>query len=74
MGKIKDKSLEDILNRSTAEKLVVVESLWENIREQIIDSPPSKDELVLVEERYEQYKKKPVSKKWDDIKKSYLKN
>lgn len=74
MGKVKDKNLNEILKRSTAEKLVLVESLWENIREEIIASPADEKEINLVKERYVEYKKNPeLSKKWEDIKKNYLK-
>lgn len=74
MGKVKDKNLNEILKRSTAEKLVLVESLWENIREEIIASPADEKEINLVKERYMEYKKNPeLSKKWEDIKKNYVK-
>lgn len=74
MGKIKDKNLLEILKRSTAEKLVVVESLWENIREDVANNPVEKAEIDFVSERLDEYKKSPaLTKKWEDIKKNYIK-
>ena len=74
MGKIKDKNLDEILKRSTAEKLFVVESLWENIRSEVANETTDKEELNFANERYEDYKKNTSEvKKWDDIKKDYFK-
>lgn len=77
MGKVKDKNLAEILKRSTAEKLFVVESLWENIRNEVVNENANnvnKEELDFANERYEDYKKNPSQvKKWDDIKKDYFK-
>ena len=74
MGKVKDKNLDEILKRSTAEKLFVVESLWENIRNEVVNEKTTKEELDFANERYEEYKKAPSKvKKWDDIKKEYFK-
>lgn len=74
MSKTKDKYLDEILKRSTAEKLFLVETLWENIRNESITENLEKEELIFVTERYESYKKNTTKvKKWEDIKKNYLK-
>ncbi len=74
MGKIKDKNLSEILKRSTAEKLFVVECLWENLREEALNALPDKEQLNVVMERLDAYKKNPTKvKKWEDVKKNYLK-
>ena len=74
MAKILDKSMKDILGRSTAEKILVVESLWENIREEALMDEPTKEEISLVKDRLEEYKKNPSKiKSWSQVKKDYLK-
>ena len=74
MSKILDKSMKDILSRSTAEKILVVESLWENIREEALKDEPTQEEISLVKDRLEEYKKNPSKvKTWDEVKKNYLK-
>ncbi|MBA2614041.1 MAG: addiction module protein [Bacteroidetes bacterium] len=74
MGKLKDKNLDEILKRSMAEKLFVVESLWENIRSEAVKNGTDKEGIEFVNERLEAYKKNPTKiKKWEDIKKGYLK-
>ena len=73
MGKIQDKSMKDILSRSTAEKILLVETLWDNIAEESNNIPVSKEQLNLVKERLEEYKKNPSKKrKWDDFKNDFL--
>ncbi len=74
MEKVKDKNLFEILKRSPAEKLFVVECLWENLREEALKELPDKEQLNLVRERLEAYKKNPSNvKKWEEVKKNYLK-
>ena len=51
MGKVLDKSMKDILSRSTAEKILLVEALWDNIAEESNKIPISKEQLSLVKER-----------------------
>ena len=74
MEKIKDKNLSEILKWSPAEKLFVVECLWENLRDEALKELPDKEQLNLVRERLEAYKKNPSNvKKWQEVKKNYLK-
>jgi putative addiction module component (TIGR02574 family) len=73
MGKIQDKSMQDILSRSLAEKILVVEAIWDNIAEESNAIPISKEQLSLVKERLEEYKKNPSKKrKWEDFKNDFL--
>ena len=74
MGKVQDKSMKDILSRSTAEKILLVEAIWDNIAEESNSMPISEEQLNLVKERVAAYKKNPSKvKSWEDVKKSYLK-
>ncbi len=74
MSKIQDKSMKDILSRSTAEKILLVETIWDNIAEESNNIPVSKEQLNLVKERLEEYKKNPSKvKSWEEVKKNYLK-
>jgi putative addiction module component (TIGR02574 family) len=73
MGKIQDKSMKDILSRSTAEKILLVETIWDNIAQES-NIPISEEQLNLVKERLVEYKKNPSKvKTWDEVKKNYLK-
>jgi len=75
MGKIKDKSLDDLLNRSVAEKILAVEKIWDSIAEEShLNDIPSENEKNLIKERLALYKKNPGKvKKWEDVKANYLK-
>ncbi|HXB42249.1 MAG TPA: addiction module protein [Bacteroidia bacterium] len=67
-----EKSIKDILNCSTAEKLLAVEEIWDNIRKEAFLEKP--EEIKLVNERVAEYEKNPKKvKSWDLIKKNYLK-
>lgn len=72
---MKDKSLEDILNRSVAEQILAVEKIWDSIAEQSENLKPSQDQLDLVKERLEHYKKNPTLKRsWEEFKGDFLKS
>ena len=74
MGKLKDKSLNELFNHSLAEKILVVEKLWDNIRESSIDEKPTLSEKLLIKERLTEYKTNPNKvKKWEEVKATYLK-
>ncbi|MEO8760185.1 MAG: addiction module protein [Bacteroidia bacterium] len=74
MGKIQDKSMQDILSRSTAEKILLVEAIWDNIAEESKSIPIDAEQLNLVKERVVAYKKNPSKvKPWEEVKKNYLK-
>ncbi len=72
MGKIKDKSLNDLLKRSVAEKILAVEKIWDSIAEESISE--NKKNLNIVKERMEDYRKNPSKKRsWEEFKKEFLK-
>jgi len=74
MAKLKDKNLNELLKRSLAEKILVVEKLWDNIKESSKVEKATLTEKVLIEERLAEYKANPNKvKKWEDVKASYLK-
>jgi len=74
MGKIKDKSLNDLFNRSVAEQILAVEKLWDNIKETSLEEKPTVDEKKLINGRFASYKENPNKvKKWEDVKADYLK-
>ena len=71
---MKDKSLEDILNRSVAEQILAVEKIWDSIAEHSEQIRPSEKQLNLVKERLEDYKKNPALKRsWEEFKTDFLK-
>lgn len=70
---MKDKSLEDILKRSVAEQILAVEKIWDSIAEQSEQIIPSQQQLNLVKERLEDYKKDPSQiRSWNEFKKDFL--
>jgi putative addiction module component (TIGR02574 family) len=74
MGKLKDKSLHDILNRSVAEKILAVEKLWDNIKDSFEQDEPTVHEKKMIKQRLTLYKENPAKvKKWEDVKADYLK-
>jgi putative addiction module component (TIGR02574 family) len=74
MGKIKDKSLDEIMSRSVAEKILAVEKLWDNIKDAASENGPTDVEKKMLSERIASYKKNPNKvKKWEDVKSDYLK-
>jgi putative addiction module component (TIGR02574 family) len=74
MGKIKDKTLNELFNRSVAEKILAVEKLWDNIKESSANDEPTSFEKKLIKERLALYKENPTKvKKWEDVKADYLK-
>ena len=74
MGKLKDKSLNDILSRSVAEKILAVETIWDSIAEESEKIPVSDAQLSLVKDRLKEYKRDTSNvKTWEEVKKNYLK-
>lgn len=74
MGKVKDKNLDELFNRSITEKILAVEKLWDNIKESSILEKPSTAEKKMMKERMAAYKHKPSKvKSWQDVKETYLK-
>jgi putative addiction module component (TIGR02574 family) len=74
VGKVKDKQLDELFNRSIAEKILAVEKLWDNIRESSILEKPSTAEKKIIKERIAEYKQKPSKvKSWEDVRETYIK-
>jgi len=71
---MKDKSLEDIMSRSIAEQILVVEKLWDNIAEHSEHVRENEEQLNIATERLEEYKKNPSNKRsWEEFKGDFLK-
>jgi len=74
MGKSKDKSLDEILSRSVAEKILLVEKIWDDIKDSSIGEEPTIEEAKFLKKRLAEYKQDPTKvKTWQDLKASYLK-
>ena len=71
---MKDKSLEDIMKRSVEEQILAVEKIWDNIAKHSEQLAPSQQQLNLVRDRLEEYKKNPTNKRsWEEFKTDFLK-
>jgi len=74
MGKLKDKSLNDLLSRSVAEQILAVEKIWDNIKDNAGSDEATSDEKKLIKERLKLYKENPDKvHAWEDVKADYLK-
>lgn len=74
MGKSKDKSLDEILSRSVAEKILLVEKIWDDIKDSSVGDEPSAEETKILKKRLAEYKQNPTKvRTWEDVKTSYLK-
>ena len=62
--------ISDILKLSTAEKIIMVETIWDNIASENSKLKLSKEEKELLDERLASYKKNPENvRSWEDFKK-----
>jgi len=62
--------ISDILKLSTAEKILMVETIWDNIASENSKLKLSKEEKKLLDERLSSYRKHPENKRsWGDFKK-----
>ncbi len=62
--------ISDILKLSTAEKIMMVETIWDNIASENSKLKLSKEEKELLDERLASYKKNPENvRSWEDFKK-----
>ena len=65
--------LTDLLRLSIAERILLVEALWDSIAAENKDYKISDQELSMLQERYEEYKTNPSkSLSWDEVKKNIL--
>lgn len=67
-------SLNDILKLPIAERILAVEAIWDSIAAENKEYPLSDEELNLLEERWEEYKKNPSAvKTWEEVKANIFK-
>jgi putative addiction module component (TIGR02574 family) len=66
--------LSEILKLPLAERILAVEAIWDSIAAENKAYPLTEDELQVLEERWEEYKKNPAgAKTWEDAKANILK-
>ena len=65
--------LTELLRLSLAERILLVEALWDSIAAESNDYKITDQELRILQERYEEYKVNPSqSLSWDEVKKNIL--
>ena len=66
--------LSDILKLSVAERVLLVEAIWDSIAAENSQYRITDQELSMLQERYEEYKTNPSqSLSWDEVKKNIIK-
>ncbi len=66
--------LNEILKLPIAERILAVEAIWDSIAAENKDYPLSEEEILALEERWEEYKKNPsAAKTWDEVKANIIK-
>ncbi|CAN5793329.1 hypothetical protein BH11BAC7_BH11BAC7_20560 [soil metagenome] len=67
-------NLNEILKLPIAERILAVEAIWDSIAAENKDYPLTEEELHVLEERWEEYKKNPSAvKTWEEVKSAVLK-
>jgi len=65
--------LSEILRLSIAERILLVEAIWDSIAAENSQYKISDQELSTLQDRYEEYKANPSqSLSWDEVKKNIL--
>lgn len=65
-------SIQEILNLSVTEKILLVEKIWDSIAEDTAKQPLPNWKKELIEERLAEHKANPDSGvSWDELKKKY---
>jgi len=65
--------LSEILRLSIADRILLVEAIWDSIAAENSQYKISDQELSMLQERYEEYKANPShSLSWDEVKKNIL--
>lgn len=65
--------LTEILRLSIAERILLVEAIWDSIAAENNQYKITDQELTILQERYEEYKTNPSnSLSWDEVKKNIL--
>ena len=68
-----NKNIQDILNLSVEEKILAVETIWDNIADEVKAYPLTEEQKQMLNERVEEYKKDPSKvRKWEEFKKDFL--
>lgn len=65
-------SIQDIMNLSVPEKILLVEKLWDSIAEEANRKPLPEWKKKLLQERLAEHKKSPeAGLSWDELRKRY---
>jgi putative addiction module component (TIGR02574 family) len=65
-------SIQEILKLSVAEKILLVEKIWDSIAEDSTKQPMPEWKKQMLEERLEEHRKNPESGiSWEELKKKY---
>ena len=68
-----NKNVDEILKLSVSEKLLAVETIWDDIAQHNEELPLTKDQIMVLEDRLELYKANPKNiRDWQDFKKEFL--
>lgn len=68
-------SLQEIMNLSVPEKILLVEKLWDSIAEDTSRQPMPDWKKKLIEERLDEHKRNPDSgTSWEELKKKYYRS
>ncbi|CAN5199520.1 addiction module protein [soil metagenome] len=66
--------LNEILKLSIAERILAVEAIWDSIAAENKEYPISEEEILVLQERWDEYRKNPgAAKTWEDVKVNILK-
>ena len=69
-----NENIDKILELSLEEKILAVETIWDNISEEAKAYPLTQSQIQVLNERLEDYKKNPSNVRgWDEFKKEFLK-
>lgn len=68
-----NKNLDEILKMSVSEKLLAVETIWDDIARHNEELPLSDEQIMILEDRLESYRANPKNvRSWEDFKKEFL--
>lgn len=61
----------EIKRLSKSEKLLLINDLWDDLSEDLEDSPLTESQIKLLDERYDEFQKNPdEGKSWSEVKKA----
>ena len=71
---MKNAAISELLKLSLPERVLLAETLWDSIANEVANEKLSDSEVHLLEERVEEYRRKPAEKiSWEELKASILK-